>query len=511
MLALCFTLPCAACGGQKAPAAVSAPSETPAITETPALSTTPTEAPTPSPEPTETSAPVSYADTLFDPGFVHTVDVRIADEDWAELLAAPIDKTKYHASVRIDGESFENVSFATKGNSSMYYVADDPGSERYSFRLNFGKYEEGQTYHGLDKLSLNNLFCDAAYMKDALSYVLFRRCGVPAPLTSYVWLTVNGEDRGLYLAVEDLDVSFLARNFGGEGVIYKPESKNLKLTLDAVRESRIKGLNVSSNPHGSDLIYTDDDPESYPDIFDNAETHAEPEDNEAVIAALKCLAEGGELETCLDTDEIIRFFAVHNFLLNYDSYTGAMLHNLILYEHDGVLALLPWDYNLIFGTFTPGVGKEVLVDMTDLVNQGIDAPLIGTTEAERPMWRWIVSDARCLAAYHAALGELAGAFLAEYGLDELRALEEMLLPYVERDPTAFYSTEEFRAACETLRQVCLRRAESVRRQLDGTLAPVGSQQLAADKVDASDLRLMDLGAFVVGEEFLALAYPEPGG
>lgn len=127
-------------------------------------------------------------------------------------------------------------------------------------------------------------------MKDTLSYALFRRFGVPAPLTSYVWLTVNGEDRGLYLAVEDLSDGFLDRNFGGEGVIYKPESKNLKLTLDAVRESRIKGLDVSSDPHGSDLLYTDDDPESYPDIFDNAETHAEPEDSAAVIAALKCLS-----------------------------------------------------------------------------------------------------------------------------------------------------------------------------------------------------------------------------
>ena len=29
----------------------------------------------------------------------------------------------------------------------------------------------------------------------------------------------------------------------------------LKLTLDAVRESRIKGLDVSSDPHGSDLLY----------------------------------------------------------------------------------------------------------------------------------------------------------------------------------------------------------------------------------------------------------------
>ena len=84
----------------------------------------------------------------------------------------------------------------------------------------------------------------------------------------------------------------------------------------------------------------------------------------------------------------------------------------------------------------------------------------------------------------------------------------MLLPYVEKDPTAFYSAEEFRAACDTLRQVCLRRAESVRRQLDGTLASVSELQRTEEKVDASDLRLVDMGAFVAGEEDLALAYPD---
>ena len=51
MLALCLTLPCAACGGQKTPAPASTPAETPTLTETPA--------------PTETPEPVSYEDGLF--------------------------------------------------------------------------------------------------------------------------------------------------------------------------------------------------------------------------------------------------------------------------------------------------------------------------------------------------------------------------------------------------------------------------------------------------------------
>ncbi len=62
-------------------------------------------------------------------------------------------------------------------------------------------------------------------MKDYLSYQMMGYFGVDAPLCSYVYLTVNGEDWGLYLAVEE---SFLKRNYGADyGELYKPDSQSL--------------------------------------------------------------------------------------------------------------------------------------------------------------------------------------------------------------------------------------------------------------------------------------------
>ena len=40
-------------------------------------------------------------------------------------------------------------------------------------------------------------------------------------MASYVWLTVNGEDQGLYTAVEDMGDSFLESGADGEGTLYK--------------------------------------------------------------------------------------------------------------------------------------------------------------------------------------------------------------------------------------------------------------------------------------------------
>nr|WP_316617053.1 CotH kinase family protein [uncultured Ruminococcus sp.] len=166
----------------------------------------------------------AYAESLFDTGCVHEINVEISEDDWKDLLENPLEKTKYKANVTIDGNRVENVSFATKGNTSLSQVASSD-SDRYSFKINFGKYEKGQTYQGLDKLNLNNIMSDATYMKDCLSYMIMREAGVSAPLTSYVSLSINGELHGLYIAIENVSHSFLERNGqSADGTLYKPES-----------------------------------------------------------------------------------------------------------------------------------------------------------------------------------------------------------------------------------------------------------------------------------------------
>ena len=291
----------------------------------------------------------------------------------------------------------------------------------------------------------------------------------------------------------------------------------------------------------------DDDPASYSDIFDNTETDADQGAQSRVIAALKALSEG-RAEEALDCGEVIRYFAAHNFTLNYDSYTGNMLHNYYLYERDGKLSMLPWDYNLAFGgfgggmgggmggrdalgggeapfqpgssTFAPGEtgenggsaaqeppagmergmpGRMGQTDATLLINTGIDTPLSGTQAESRPMWAWIAADPEALAQYHEALEALLERCFDSGALQaRLEALHSLLRPYVERDPTAFYSVEQFDTAVETLERFCLLRAQSIRAQLEGSLAPRTEAQDAAARVDASGLDLSAMGTHTGG-------------
>ncbi|MCR5609039.1 MAG: CotH kinase family protein [Lachnospiraceae bacterium] len=501
--------------------------------------------------------PCDYEQSLFDTSKVHNIDITLSDDDWSDLKANPLNKTKYEADITIDGETVNKVSFSTKGNTSLSFVASSD-SDRYSFKVNFGKYVEGQTYQGLNKLNLNNIYADATYMKDYICYQIFREASVNAPLVSYVWLTVNGNEQGLYIAVEDISESYLNRTEDGEGELYKPETDNLanmnekKNTnnkdnngnnndnnrgdfnpgnmpqggfqpgnmpempeggfqpgnmpempegfdpgnmperpegdFDPGEMPNMPGGGFGGNANGADLAYSDDKIESYSDIFENAVTDVTDEDNSQVIAALKGLSEGKNLEDYIDVDEVISYFVAHNFVLNYDSYTGNMLHNYFLYLNDGKLSMLPWDYNLSFGGF------EANSDTTSLVNTGIDTPLSGSSEESRPMWQWISSNEEYLNKYHEVYNKLITDYF-ESGrfTEEIEAVYNMIKPYVEKDSTAFYSADEFEKAYDTLKNIISLRASSIRKQLNNELSTKTDEQDSSQKVDVSAYKASDMG------------------
>ncbi len=161
----------------------------------------------------------SDKNTLFDNDRVHTIEILIDEADWADLLAHPEEKTKYEVSAVIGGETVRHVAFSAKVNSSLAFTKYRTDSSRCSFKLNFGKYVDGGTFHGLSKLNLNSGFADVSYLKEYLACELFRRMNVPAPLCSFVMVKINGKDHGLYMAAEEEDSSFISRALTGDGTL----------------------------------------------------------------------------------------------------------------------------------------------------------------------------------------------------------------------------------------------------------------------------------------------------
>lgn len=166
-----------------------------------------------------------YVSRIFNPSKVHTVDIMM--DDWDTFIENCTDEEYAACAVIIDGEAYRNVAIRAKGNTSLSSV-EAYGNGRYSFKIEFDHYDDALTYYGLDKLCLNNIIQDNTYMKDFLTYRLMYEFGVDAPLCSYTYITVNGEDWGLYLAVEGIEEAFLTRNYGNNyGQLYKPDSTGM--------------------------------------------------------------------------------------------------------------------------------------------------------------------------------------------------------------------------------------------------------------------------------------------
>ena len=84
--------------------------------------------------------------------------------------------------------------------------------------------------------------------------------------------------------------------------------------------------------------------------------------------------------------------------------------------------------------------------------------------------------------------------------EEIDALYEMLSPYVEADPSAFYTKDEFTEACQMLKLFCLKRTQSVRAQLDGVLSTRTDEQNVTERIDASDITVSVMGSHGGGQE-----------
>ena len=418
-----------------------------------------------------------YVSRLFDGSRVHRVDIQV--EDWVAFLASAPEEEYIPATVEIDGEAFRQVGLRAKGNNSLRLTAEY-GLSRYSLKLEFDHYTDG-SYHGLDKLSLDASFQDNSYLKTWLAFDIMEFLGVPTPLRSFVWVTVNGQPWGLFLAVEEPEEAFARRNFGANhGQLYKPDYRSL--------------AEENADVH---LRYTTDEPEDYPGIFENAKLESSAADRQRLVDSLKTLDSGQRLEEAVDVDEVLRYFVGQVFVMNWDSYLGHTGHNYLLYEEEGKLSMLPWDYNLAFGTYALGM-TDPITDPNVLLNYPILTPAPGEYMTKRPLYHQLMQVEEYFQQYQAYFRW----FLAEYVENgELSAAlwqaAELIAPYVKSDPTAFCSYKDHRLAVETLEQVCLLRAESARGQLEGRYPATLAQQTQrpGEGVDASHVDLRHLGDF----------------
>lgn len=339
---------------------------------------------------------------LFAKDQISAVSIELSDTDWKAMLADPLAEAYYSGTVTVNGVTIENVGVRFKGNSTLKSVAKTD-SERYSFRIKFDKYVDGQNLMGLDELCLNNNHGDPSYMREYLCYEGLRAIGEAVPMTSYTNVSVNGKLHGLYLCVEAMDDSLLERVFGdNEGNLYKADLQ-------------------------STLVYQEGS--AYDTLEQKNGKDTSREDIKGLVQVLNAMPTGekGEIESVLDVNSALRYFAANTAFGSYDSYSGGRAQNYYLCQNNGVFTVLPWDYNVTFSGDSIGVP--------------IDKPVYGSGTEQRPMITNLLAVPEYRERYYGYLRELA------VWMDGLEArtqeLADILRPHVEVDPTKFYTIAQF--------------------------------------------------------------------
>ena len=170
---------------------------------------------------------------VFEGSGILEVVINLPEADWdilraegrtglnqfgADCLDAP-EPSPYNwqeATVSLDGDSFAQVGIRKKG----FFGSLD--SDRPSLLLDLDRNIDNQSWHTLERLTLNNNKQDDSALRTCLAYEVFRAAGVPAPRCTYAHVTVNGRDLGIYTQVEAVRKSFLRLRFGDDnGWLYE--------------------------------------------------------------------------------------------------------------------------------------------------------------------------------------------------------------------------------------------------------------------------------------------------
>lgn len=504
---------------------------------------------------------MAYENSRFSTDSIIDVDVSISESDWEDLLKNAISEEYYSCDVTVNGTKYKNVGFRAKGNTSLSMVASSD-SDRYSFKISFDEYVDGQNCDGLSKLVLNNNYSDATMMKEAICYDMFAFLGADANLYNYAKVSINGEYYGIYLALEPVEESFAMRNYGTNyGELYKPDSMELggpgkmkdwdgempdftgekpDFTSDADGAMEKLGGNPPQMPSGGDmpsppdrtsdsdsekkdnkggdmggkdfgmdfsmgagsganLNYTDDSLDSYEAIWEGSVFNTTDKDHRRVVKALKNICSD-------DTDN--KTLAVYMDVDNVLRYMAVQTFVVNLDSLSGNMAHNYYLYesdsklNIIPWDYNLAFGGFQSQDASDIINFPIDTPFSSGVSTEgRQFFLSLLENEEYLEQYHNYLRQLTEEYVGG-GIFEntVSRITSQIDDLVESDPTSFYSYTEYKSAVEMLKETVSLRAESIRGQLDGTIPSTrsGQEEDAGALIDSSSIDLNVMGVMNAG-------------
>ena len=293
----------------------------------------------------DTSLKDKDAAELFGMTSIPTFDLYLPDAAWQSLKVHARDEQYVQAQACFQGKAIGLVGLRFKGSyGSLYDCFDANGNDicrKLGMKIKFDEYVQGQHFYGVNRLNFQGYHYDDSYMKERLSYDLYRAMGVVAPRASWALLHVNDEPQGLFGMVEDIDGRFTKDRWpnNGDQNLYK------EVWPDQTSDSWILQQLQTNTAVGDIGAFK---------AFSQAINAAAPGDLRSTLGSFS------------DLDYWARYMAVDDAIANFDGITTYYItgsqdqagnHNFYFYqEAPNKFTIIPWDLESTM-SLTSGFGN----------------------------------------------------------------------------------------------------------------------------------------------------------
>ncbi|HET9216240.1 MAG TPA: CotH kinase family protein, partial [Terriglobia bacterium] len=137
---------------------------------------------------------------VYDNNVLHRIEITIAQQDVAKIVDRDIERIR--CTFTFDGVVLKDSGVRQAGGTFNRFVGIEG---KPTLSLKFDDFVDGQELHGLEKMVLKDGRQDTGLVSEHLTYEVYRRAGIAAPMTAHAHVTINGIDSGIYVMREPIN------------------------------------------------------------------------------------------------------------------------------------------------------------------------------------------------------------------------------------------------------------------------------------------------------------------
>ena len=361
---------------------------------------------------------IAQEDNLYEETTLRTLNLTFNQPDfWQQLIDNKEQEIYISADLEVDSVIYPNVGVRFRGNSSYFGIGE---SLKKPFKIKLDEFVPGQELYGYETINLNNAFRDPTFLRETLSYSIFRDY-MPAPKANYILLTINGENWGVYVNVQQINKDFLREWFlDDDGNRYKA---------------------AMAHTDASALTWLGSNPETYMEAYELM-----TEDNSNLWEDLIFLCDvlnfsnlqglESSLNEIFNVDRALWMLALDDALPSLDSYLGTSW-NYVLFHDDyhNRMQVLPWDFNDSFGGYSGSLSIGEIYQLS---------PYFSDPATNQPLMERLIMQTDARHAYLAHLRTILDQWLSWDTIGPLALqYQDLIRESVYADNLKLYSDEVF--------------------------------------------------------------------